>query len=228
MSAIPSDTPLRGYVVAGANWYSVVYAPAPPMFTAALPESESKMEAATPADAPAPAVGAGLKFKSARRRIEICWQWASKGTCTFGKGCRFVHEIARGQEGPDAIPTAPTDPAVPRHFKRHTELEALPGKFKTEICAQWLSKGTCSYGKNCTFAHGRGEQRISYVPLQYKTAPCKSWELNGKCEFKANCHWRHSGEEASPAIVKHFTKHNGIPKLAILKPTSLPLPLPES
>jgi hypothetical protein len=31
---------------------------------------------------------------------------------------------------------------------------ATPGKFKTELCKNYMEKGLCRYGPRCQFAHG--------------------------------------------------------------------------
>jgi len=40
---------------------------------------------------------------------------------------------------------------------RNGKESAQPKAFKTKMCASWEATGTCSFGENCHFAHGKEE-----------------------------------------------------------------------
>lgn len=45
------------------------------------------------------------------------------------------------------------------------------GKFKTEMCKNWIEIGTCRYGNKCQFAHGDQELINKLAPsnIKYKS-----------------------------------------------------------
>jgi len=79
-------------------------------------------------------------------------------------------------------------------FKRLTnDKEDL---FKTELCENWIVKGSCSYGKKCHFAHGVDDIRNRLRLDNYKTQPCcDPARLDSRlCLFGKRCNYAHPGE----------------------------------
>ncbi|CAK55688.1 unnamed protein product (macronuclear) [Paramecium tetraurelia] len=66
-------------------------------------------------------------------------------------------------------------------------------KKKTEICKNFLFKGSCKYQENCSFAHGDNELR-DRVPANenFKTKPCKNYHKFGTCSYGLRCQYLHS------------------------------------
>ncbi|KAI8979767.1 hypothetical protein BDF20DRAFT_530332 [Mycotypha africana] len=62
-------------------------------------------------------------------KTESCRNWDEKGSCRYGKRCRYAH----GKE----------------------ELRPIlrSNQYKTKICKAYHDYGTCSYGVRCTFIH---------------------------------------------------------------------------
>jgi len=83
-----------------------------------------------------------------------------------------------------------------RH-KRNKHIVSEKGDlFKTELCENWIKKGTCSYGKKCHFAHGFDDIRNRLRVENYKTQPCcDPARLDSRlCLFGKRCNYTHPGE----------------------------------
>ena len=69
------------------------------------------------------------KLKGGKYKTEECLAWTVKGTCKYGKKCRFAH-------GQDEI----------RKIKHHK-------RYRTIKCEKWENEMFCCYGKRCRFLH---------------------------------------------------------------------------
>jgi len=68
-----------------------------------------------------------------------------------------------------------------------------PGVFyKTKICP-WFSKGKCTYGRACSFAHTLEELRPQ--PNLYKIRMCPTLINTGSCTQQLNCRYAHNVSE---------------------------------
>jgi len=92
-------------------------------------------------------------------RRSFCRFFNYDGTCPYGDQCRFEHQaFQRLEENQDthressAINIQPTDANV----------RANP-RFKTRLCKIWMTRNTCAYGANCTFAHGQAGNIECYL-----------------------------------------------------------------
>lgn len=82
-------------------------------------------------------------------------------------------------------------------------------KYKTELCKSWTTRGSCTYGARCSFAHGTSElQDAEYIkqradPAKYKTELC--WHFtHGFCSRGAKCHFAHGvAEQRRPPARGH-------------------------
>lgn len=66
-----------------------------------------------------------------------------------------------------------------------------PSKYKTEMCRQFSSSGTCKYGDKCQFAHGHCELRGLTRHPKYKTELCRTFHTTGFCNYGKRCHYIH-------------------------------------
>lgn len=71
-------------------------------------------------------------------------------------------------------------------------------KFKTELCKNWEIRGTCKFGDQCAFAHGRHELRYKvHIHDNYRTKKCKSFHSSGYCIYGSRCQFIHSENHSS-------------------------------
>ncbi|KIH50996.1 hypothetical protein ANCDUO_18921 [Ancylostoma duodenale] len=76
--------------------------------------------------------------------------------------------------------------------------------YKTALCESWRRTQTCSYGKECRFAHGVDELRLPSQPRgrnhpKYKTVLCDKFSSTGYCKYGARCQFIH--KITNPAIL---------------------------
>ncbi|VDN29056.1 unnamed protein product [Cylicostephanus goldi] len=76
--------------------------------------------------------------------------------------------------------------------------------YKTALCESWRRTQTCSYGKDCRFAHGVDELRLPSQPRgrnhpKYKTVLCDKFSSTGYCKYGARCQFIH--KITNPAIL---------------------------
>ncbi|THU76125.1 hypothetical protein K435DRAFT_637561, partial [Dendrothele bispora CBS 962.96] len=63
--------------------------------------------------------------------------------------------------------------------------------YKTEFCRSWEEKGSCRYGTQCQFAHGKDElQKVARHP-KYKIEICRSFWVSGFCPYGKRCCFIH-------------------------------------
>lgn len=68
-------------------------------------------------------------------------------------------------------------------------------KYKTELCKNWLERGTCPYGNKCQFAHGPSDMRVREHKPAYKTRPCQAFVETGMCAYGVRCKYRHGDDD---------------------------------
>ncbi|ETO34866.1 hypothetical protein RFI_02221 [Reticulomyxa filosa] len=68
--------------------------------------------------------------------------------------------------------------------------------YKTELCENWVSKGRCTYGRKCHFAHGFDDMKYRTRVANYKTQPCCDPARSDSrlCLFGKRCNYAHPGE----------------------------------
>jgi hypothetical protein len=65
-------------------------------------------------------------------------------------------------------------------------------KYKTEVCKYWAEYGTCEFGDQCAFAHGKQEIRQKlHISNNYKTKKCVQFHENGLCPYGLRCQFIH-------------------------------------
>ena len=66
------------------------------------------------------------------------------------------------------------------------------GKFKTELCKNFMESGYCNYGDKCRFAHGKED--LVFRPIlnsKYKSKPCMSFHTLNYCPYGNRCLFKH-------------------------------------
>ena len=66
-------------------------------------------------------------------------------------------------------------------------------KYRTELCKFYEINGTCKYGDNCIFAHGKENLREKVLNKSgYKKRPCINFFEFGYCMYGNRCQFSHS------------------------------------
>lgn len=87
------------------------------------------------------------------------------------------------------------------------------GRYKTELCRQFIENGGCKYGDKCQFAHGMPDLKDVNRHPKYKTDYCKTFHSKGFCPYGPRCHFIHelnekvdgnsSKKSKCPEVVRH-------------------------
>lgn len=83
-----------------------------------------------------------------------------------------------------------------RNMRRKRPVSEKGDLFKTELCENWVVRGSCTYGKKCHFAHGHDDLRNRLRVENYKTQPCCDPARSDSllCLFGKRCNYTHPGE----------------------------------
>lgn len=150
------------------------------------------------------ATTAPSRFKENFRPMRICKHLVTLGTCRQGADCTFAHNY-------DEL--HPASPDVPKEWKEadtsgETGALAVQGeveeskvpdmrlKKKKEMCGRF-SRGECSLGKICPFAHTEAELGTVGLAVcgKVKTRLCVFWDASSGtatgCIYGANCNNAH-------------------------------------
>ena len=68
------------------------------------------------------------------------------------------------------------------------------GKWKTELCKNWIETAKCRYEDFCRYAHGQHELTRSAVQAYnelFKTKNCRTFYHQKACDFGEKCMFRH-------------------------------------
>jgi len=69
------------------------------------------------------------------------------------------------------------------------------GRYKTELCRQFVENGGCKYGDKCQFAHGSPDLKDINRHPKYKTDYCRTFHSKGFCPYGPRCHFIHELNE---------------------------------
>ena len=72
----------------------------------------------------------------------------------------------------------------------------MQSKLKTDLCREWELKGSCIYGPNCGFAHGK-EELHQVARYAYKTKKCNKFWKSGYCPYGRRCLFLHAAVKTS-------------------------------
>jgi len=72
-----------------------------------------------------------------------------------------------------------------------TETSTICGKYKTELCNNFMLHKSCKYESKCKFAHGKHELVKKANNIFYKSKPCETFFTKGICPYGSRCTFRH-------------------------------------
>ncbi|ETO26250.1 hypothetical protein RFI_10885 [Reticulomyxa filosa] len=101
------------------------------------------------------------------------------------------------------------------HNKRKGYCQEKSDLYKTELCENWVSKGHCTYGRKCHFAHGHEDIRYRIRVANYKTQPCcDPARIDSRlCLFGKRCNYAHPGEPLRCAMSDEYLDEEYFDKL---------------
>jgi hypothetical protein len=76
-------------------------------------------------------------------------------------------------------------------------------KYKTELCKNWVERGSCPYGAKCQFAHGTDEMRLRDLKPTYKSRPCQAFLSTGHCPYGTRCKYFHGDDDEERLLSLH-------------------------
>ncbi len=144
-----------------------------------------------------------LRFKEGFRPMRLCKPLLTVGFCRQGQDCTFAHTYEE---------LHPASPDVPDNFAKEEGAAADQGdipesqvpdmrlKKKKEMCGRF-SRGECSLGKICPFAHTESELGTIGLSVcgKVKTRLCVFWDPVMKtakgCIYGKNCNNAHGERE---------------------------------
>lgn len=122
--------------------------------------------------------------------------------------CNEMRRVFFNRNRSTSRPTTPQSPTKASSDKLYpsetnSSLESLNSKetnYKTQHCRTFRQQGYCEYDRNCRFAHGDHELRITvnYSKTsnpKYKTRLCRNFETRGSCQYGVNCQFIHQGTD---------------------------------
>lgn len=140
------------------------------------------------------------RFKDNFRPMRLCKHLVTLGFCRGGEQCTFAHAYEELHPSSLDLPKEADDPNSTSALAEQisgdsTKLPDLRLKKKKELCGRF-TRGYCSLGKVCSFAHGEDELNTVGLAVcgKVKTQLCRNWEI-GKCIYGANCNNAHGERE---------------------------------
>jgi len=97
-------------------------------------------------------ISAADSLKQPKKRL--CTHFMQMGACKYGEACKFIH----GEQECHESSRQPGESISLRNAADDSK------KFKTRLCLKFQQYGQCSYGNNCSFAHGI-DDLVSNDPL---------------------------------------------------------------
>ena len=135
-------------------------------------------------------------------KTTLC-QYYLQGPCKNADKCSYAH-------GTSELRTSSGLPVSELESGAGSSSQSLSGssvnRFKTTLCAKFVTNGTCPFGMTCNFAHGVQELRQAAEQVQrlesnssqnanYKTTLCKKYTLGLYCPFAEKCQYAHGRGE---------------------------------
>lgn len=84
------------------------------------------------------------------------------------------------------------------------------GKYKTELCKNWIETAKCRYESKCRFAHGQ-EELTNYAIRQYnekfKSKNCRTFYHSKQCMYGSRCMFRHEHRNYRQLHRHYYTPH---------------------
>merc|ERR1719282_222175 len=149
---------------------------------------------------PVPQPQQTTRFKDNFRPMRLCKHLVTLGFCRGGEQCTFAHAYEELHPSSLDLPKEADDPNSTSALAEQVsgdsnKLPDLRLKKKKELCGRF-TRGYCSLGKVCSFAHGEDELNTVGLAVcgKVKTQLCRNWEV-GKCIYGANCNNAHGERE---------------------------------
>lgn len=82
------------------------------------------------------------------------------------------------------------------------------GKYKTELCKNWVETTMCRYEDKCRFAHGQEELTLAAKHAfndKFKSKNCRSFYHAKQCMYGAKCLFRHEHRSLSQLHRHYYT-----------------------
>jgi len=139
------------------------------------------------------------RFKDNFRPMRLCKHLITLGMCRQGGECTFAHSYDELHPASPDLPkvegTGGTSALAEQGEVPENNVPDVRLKKKREMCGRF-SRGECSLGKVCPFAHS--EEELGTVGLvvcgKVKTRLCLFWD-SGKCIYGSNCNNAHGERE---------------------------------
>ncbi|CAD8053789.1 unnamed protein product [Paramecium primaurelia] len=107
------------------------------------------------------------------------------------------------------IGVKPTRKIFNSSLEKQQFIEEYTKKKKTELCKNFMLKGSCKFGSECSYAHGQSELLPkSHLHQNYKTKPCKNFLNNGWCNYGSRCQYIHPDNSLNKNKLKTTNSNN--------------------
>lgn len=77
----------------------------------------------------------------------------------------------------------------------HTSIKINKQLFKTKLCRNFKTNGSCRYGNLCQFAHGTQDTKHRAKSNKYKTKKCINFFSSGICYYGETCQFSHCSKK---------------------------------
>ena len=82
------------------------------------------------------------------------------------------------------------------------------GKYKTELCKNWIETAKCRYEQFCSFAHGQHEltkAAVNNYNVLFKSKNCRTFYQTKSCPYGQRCMFRHEHRSFKQLHRHHYT-----------------------
>ena len=89
------------------------------------------------------------------------------------------------------------------------------GKYKTELCKNWIETAKCRYESKCRFAHGQEELTQAARRVyndKFKSKNCRTFYHTKQCMYGTRCMFRHEHRN-----IKQLHRHYYTPQIYVLE-----------
>ncbi len=84
------------------------------------------------------------------------------------------------------------------------------GKYKTELCKNWIETAKCRYQDKCRFAHGQEELTVAAIYSyneKFKSKNCRTFYQTKQCMYGSRCMFRHEHRSFKQLHRHFYTPH---------------------
>ena len=84
-------------------------------------------------------------------------------------------------------------------------------KYKTELCKNFMTNGSCKYFNKCKFAHGNGELNDKFIiNNKYKSKKCEPFHQQFVCTYGTRCLYQHNEENPAKKQIPFYMADLGM------------------